>query len=89
LEDEQPVEKRIAEEGNVIYGVLTHACPLKYIPNEVFLSVTSNKSSKNKSKRSKNKKHLSPTLIEAQRNGSVKLKKILHMKSGNKSLAKK
>lgn len=62
-EDEQPsdeikalVEKRIAEEGNSIYGVLTHTCPLKYIPYEMFLSVNSNKQKKTKSKKNKDVK---------------------------------
>lgn len=58
FEDEMPsdqtkalVEKRLAERNNRIYGILTHTCPLRYLPTEMFLSTK--KAAKHKSKKKK------------------------------------
>lgn len=49
FEDEMPdaktkalVERRLTERGNRIYGILTHTCPLRYLPGEMFLSAGEN-----------------------------------------------
>lgn len=46
FEDEMPddavkeqVKKRLRSEKNEIYGMLTHTCPMRYLPREMFLSV--------------------------------------------------
>lgn len=53
-EDEMPnntvkkkVENKLAAEQNRIYGMLTHTCPIRYLPREMFLS-TSQKAKKKK-----------------------------------------
>ena len=45
FEDEMPsdkvkslVERRLAERGNQIYGLLTHTCPISCLPTEMFVS---------------------------------------------------
>ena len=55
-EDEMPsfntkqrVEKILSDKENKIYGVLTHTCPLKYLPTEMFLS--SKRKSNNKKRK--------------------------------------
>lgn len=54
-EDEMPddktkalVEKRLKEENNRIYGMMTHTCPLEYLPTEMFMSTRQNASIKRK-----------------------------------------
>ena len=32
------VEQKLAEKGNQIYGLLTHTCPISYLPTEMFVS---------------------------------------------------
>lgn len=58
-EDELPsdrtkelVMKKLYEHNNSIYGILTHTCPLKFIPKEVFLSTLANAKHKAKKRNS-------------------------------------
>lgn len=48
-EDEMPdaavkreVEEQLAKENNSIYGLMTHTCPINYLPTEMFLSTRQN-----------------------------------------------
>ena len=50
------VESRLSERGNRIYGVLTHTCPKKYLPTEVFVSTKRAKKNKSFIKRIFNSK---------------------------------
>ena len=52
-EDEMPddnirarVESRLADEGNTIYGIMTHTCPIAYLPTEMFISTRRNDENK-------------------------------------------
>lgn len=54
-EDEMPddatkskAEDRLAAENNCIYGMLTHTCPLKYLPTEMFMSTRQDAALKSK-----------------------------------------
>lgn len=64
-EDEMPddiikarVEKRLNLENNKIYGMMTHTCPIDYIPTEMFMSTHQNSVIKRKSRKVKSKKLL-------------------------------
>ncbi len=61
-EDEMPdesikrrVEQVLAERGNKIYGILTHTCPLKYLPIEMFMSTRRNAEQKRKPRKKQKK----------------------------------
>lgn len=41
-ETKRKVEERLSKENNKIYGMLTHTCPIDYMPTEVFLSTMQN-----------------------------------------------
>ena len=64
-EDEMPddqtkkkVEARLTEEGNSIYGMMTHTCPVNYLPTEMFISTKQNAEENRKQKKKrKNKKN--------------------------------
>lgn len=58
-EDEMPnntvkkkVEDRLEQENNRIYGMLTHTCPIAYLPTEMFLSTRQRASANPKRKKS-------------------------------------
>ncbi len=36
------VEEKLAQENNSIYGMMTHTCPMKYLPVEMFISTRQN-----------------------------------------------
>ena len=66
-EDEMPddtikskVENRLKLENNKIYGMLTHTCPISFIPKEVFVSTRQNAAIKRKPRRAKHKKVFKP-----------------------------
>lgn len=68
-EDEMPsdeikakVEERLAEENNIIYGMLTHTCPMKYLPTEMFMSTRQNAVIKRKPRKAKSKKIFTPDI---------------------------
>ncbi len=55
-EDEMPddvvkakVEERLTKENNKIYGIMTHTCPIDYLPSEMFLSTRQNAAAVKKS----------------------------------------
>ena len=68
-EDEMPddvtkskVEKRLAAENDSIYGVMTHTCPIKYLPTEMFVSTRQNAQMKKRGHYSKSKKFFKPDI---------------------------
>lgn len=68
-EDEMPsdstkalVEERLAAEGNKIFGMMTHTCPIHYLPTEMFMSTKQNASIKRKPRMAKSKKLFKPDI---------------------------
>lgn len=68
-EDEMPddtvkrnVEQRLEDEGNQIYGMLTHTCPIDYLPSEMFLSTRQNANIRRKPRRARHKKPFVPDI---------------------------
>jgi 3-oxoacid CoA-transferase subunit A len=69
FEDEMPsdetkelVEQQLAEHGNRIYGMLTHTCPLRYLPTEMFLSTKEAAETKRKPKKKKKSPQFPPDI---------------------------
>lgn len=68
-EDEMPdketkvkVEGRLAAENNCIYGMMTHTCPIDYLPTEMFMSTRQNAEKKRNPRKSKAKKFFKPDI---------------------------
>ena len=71
-EDEMPdesvmaaTEARLADENNRIYGILTHTCPLKYLPTEMFLSARTSSAIKRNPWRRNKKNAFQPDINRA------------------------
>lgn len=56
------VEKNLKQEGNKVYGMMTHTCPISYLPTEMFLSTRQNASVKRKPRKTKGKKLFKPDI---------------------------
>ena len=56
------VEARLAENGNEIYGMLTHTCPVDYLPTEMFMATRQNAAIKRKPRKAKSKKLFKPDI---------------------------
>ena len=56
------VEAMLADMNNEVFGILTHTCPLKYLPTEMFLSTREKAEAKHKLWRSKRKKPFAPDI---------------------------
>lgn len=52
----ETVEAKLLEEGNRIYGMMTHTCPIDYLPKEMFMSTRQNASIKRKPRKAKSEK---------------------------------
>ena len=68
-EDEMPddavkakVEERLESENNIIYGMMTHTCPIDYLPTEMFISTRQNLDVKAPAKKEKAKKVFNPDI---------------------------
>ena len=68
-EDEMPddatrhrVEQRLQAEGNTVFGMLTHTCPVRYLPTEMFLSTRQNAAKKRKPQAPKGKTAFRPDI---------------------------
>ena len=68
-EDEMPndtvkkkVEDNLLREGNRIYGMLTHTCPIDYLPTEMFLSTRQNAAIRRKPRKANRKKLFKPDI---------------------------
>lgn len=58
----EAVEARLLAEGNQIYGMMTHTCPIDYLPTEMFMSTRQNASIKRKPRKAKSKKLFKPDI---------------------------
>ena len=58
----EKVEEGLKKEGNKIYGMLTHTCPIDYLPTETFLSTRQNASIRRKPRKAKSKKLFRPDI---------------------------
>lgn len=56
------VELNLQKEENKIYGMMTHTCPIDYLPTEMFLSTRQNASIKRKPRKAKSKKLFKPDI---------------------------
>lgn len=56
------VEQNLQNEGNKIYGMMTHTCPIDYLPTEMFMSTRQNASIKRKPRKAKSKKLFKPDI---------------------------
>lgn len=56
------VESHLQREGNTIYGMMTHTCPVNYLPTEMFVSTRQNADIKRKSRKAKIKKTFKPDI---------------------------
>ena len=68
-EDEMPddatkakVEAALLEENNEIFGMMTHTCPINYLPTEMFMSTRQNATIKRKPSKVKSKKLFKPDI---------------------------
>ena len=83
-EDEMPdqaikvrVEEKLALENNKIYGMLTHTCPIDYLPTEMFMSTRQNAVIKRKPRKSKSKKSIKPDIDRSTEEWFGKIEKEL------------
>ena len=56
------VEERLKAENNTVYGMLTHTCPIDYLPTEMFVSTRQNAIIKRKPRKAKSKKMFKPDI---------------------------
>ena len=56
------VEQNLLNEENKIYGMMTHTCPIDYLPTEMFMSTRQNASIKRKPRKAKTKKLFKPDI---------------------------
>ncbi len=68
-EDEMPdeftkakVERVLLEENNEIFGMMTHTCPIHYLPTEMFMSTRQSAVIKRKPRKAKSKKLFKPDI---------------------------
>ena len=56
------VEKGLEAENNYIYGMLTHTCPIDYLPTEMFMSTRQDAGIRRKPRKAKSKKLFKPDI---------------------------
>ena len=56
------VEQRLEAEEDTIFGIMTHTCPIDYLPTEMFLSTRQNAEIKRKPRKAKSKKLFKPDI---------------------------
>lgn len=61
-EIKKTVEYNLQQAGNRIYGMMTHTCPIRYLPTEMFISTKQNASIKRKPRKAKSKKFFKPDI---------------------------
>lgn len=61
-ETKMRVEARLNEMDNRIYGMLTHTCPIEYLPIEMFMSTRQNAEIKKKTRKARSKKLFKPDI---------------------------
>ena len=86
-EDEMPddiikakVEDNLSAEDNKIYGMMTHTCPIDYLPTEMFMSTRQNATIKRKPRKAKSKKLFKPDIDRSTEEWLGKLEKQLDYK---------
>ena len=58
----ESVENNLQNEGNKIFGMMTHTCPIDYLPTEMFMSTRQNASIKRSPRKAKSKKLFNPDI---------------------------
>lgn len=58
----EKVELGLRNQGNEIFGMMTHTCPIDYLPTEMFMSTRQNASIKRKPRKVKSKKLFKPDI---------------------------
>ncbi len=71
----QKVEAGLQGENNQIYGMLTHTCPIDYLPTEMFMSTRQNAAIKRKPRKAKSKKIFKPDIDRSTENWLGELEK--------------
>ena len=61
-EVKKTVERNLQNEGNKIYGMMTHTCPIDYLPVEMFMSTRENATIKRNPRKAKAKKLFKPDI---------------------------
>lgn len=56
------VEEKLDQESNKIYGMMTHTCPIDYLPTEMFMSTRQNATIKRKPRMAKSKRFFKPDI---------------------------
>ena len=81
-EDEMPddtikakVEEKLSLGDNKIYGMMTHTCPIDYLPTEMFMSTRQNAAIKRKPRKAKSKKLFKPDIDRSTEEWLGKLEK--------------
>ncbi len=74
------VETALKKEGNRIYGMLTHTCPIQYLPGEMFISTRQSVSIKRKPRKAKSKKLFKPDIDRSTELWLGKLEKSIDYK---------
>lgn len=69
------VEAVLQGENNVIYGMMTHTCPIDYLPTEMFMSTRQNATIKRKPRKAKSKKLFKPDIDRSTEEWLGKLEK--------------
>lgn len=71
------VEERLKSENNRIYGMMTHTCPIDYLPTEMFMSTSQNALIKRKPRKAKSKKLFKPDIDRSTEEWLGKIEKQL------------
>ncbi len=74
------VERNLQKEGNRVYGMMTHTCPIDYLPTEMFLSTKQNADTKKAPRKAKPKKTFHPDIDRSTEQWLGKLEKKLDYK---------
>ena len=72
------VEERLQAEHHQIYGMMTHTCPINYLPTEMFLSTKQAATIKRKPRKAKSKKLFTPDIDRSTEIWLGELEKKLH-----------
>ena len=62
LKVKERVESKLKKENNKIYGLMTHTCPIEYLPTEMFMSTRQNANIKRKPRKANSKKVFKPDI---------------------------
>jgi len=72
------VEEGLQAENHQIYGMMTHTCPIDYLPTEMFLSTRQAATIKRKPRKAKSEKQFSPDIDRSTEIWLGELEKKLH-----------